>query len=646
MAIGELSFLESCFRFLIELTIRATLVLSFAIAIAWILRMLTAAIRHMIWILAACAIIALPGLDSVLPDVNVALISGFETVMFPEIPAEEAADNARPPDETFTGSMRTTHFDGYTSHLAVVARVNDTNGSRTHGSGQGATAHLLAGIIIIWITGAVIMLMRITRSVIVARHVSKRASQVDDNTVSLFQKISQQCGFTANIPLLEHSDIPAPMITGLFSPRIILPAKRDNWNRETLRSILIHELSHIKRLDTVSHLLLQMVTAVIWFHPLAWFVLYCAAADREEACDDMVLARGVKPSDYAANLMIIAEFMKTRNLLLQASAEFTRGKHFKERIMAILADRQLQKTPGKITSVFLALFALLVVLSLAAFHPWETITQRKTVKEKADTPLAVSVDIVVKPLESTVLQGDPAGWLFASDGSIQSATVYFLGKSYSFAQSGDDFIAFTPVDLNTPPDTYEAEFVLLTHSGERLATSATITVEGSDHGTYKVPFDTSYGQPQTERDFIERAESLLTRTHQWNFPFSLPLEGRISSPFGTRHTFNDDSVEIHNGADIAAPEGSEVRATNAGTVVFAGKLQVAGNLVIIDHGGGIVSEYWHLKETSVQEGRKVGKDDVIGLCGSSGRSTGPHVHWVVKINGVACNPVKLAQLNW
>ncbi|MDZ7726913.1 MAG: M23 family metallopeptidase [Dehalococcoidia bacterium] len=109
----------------------------------------------------------------------------------------------------------------------------------------------------------------------------------------------------------------------------------------------------------------------------------------------------------------------------------------------------------------------------------------------------------------------------------------------------------------------------------------------------------------------------------------------VSSYFGTRRSFNGGPVgRHHGGTDLAAWAGTPVRTTNGGTVVLAGEYRVRGNLVVVDHGGGVFSSYGHLSSIAVSEGEVVQQGDVVGEVGSTGLSTGPHLHWEMVVAGV------------
>lgn len=124
---------------------------------------------------------------------------------------------------------------------------------------------------------------------------------------------------------------------------------------------------------------------------------------------------------------------------------------------------------------------------------------------------------------------------------------------------------------------------------------------------------------------------------------TLPANGRISSFFGYRKvTLNDGTVEsgIHKGLDIAVPMGTKIGAAMSGEVEFAGVQEGYGNVIILKHSNGLETLYGHCSRIEVNKGEKVNTGDEIGKAGSTGRSTGPHIHFEVRLNGNAVDPLK------
>ncbi len=120
--------------------------------------------------------------------------------------------------------------------------------------------------------------------------------------------------------------------------------------------------------------------------------------------------------------------------------------------------------------------------------------------------------------------------------------------------------------------------------------------------------------------------------------FSLPVAAVRSSPFGLKRFFNNQPRKPHSGIDIAAPEGTPIRAPAAGKVILTGDFFFNGQSVFLDHGQGLITMYCHMARIDVQENERVERGAVLGVIGQTGRATGPHLHWSVSLNKTRVNP--------
>jgi murein DD-endopeptidase MepM/ murein hydrolase activator NlpD len=125
-----------------------------------------------------------------------------------------------------------------------------------------------------------------------------------------------------------------------------------------------------------------------------------------------------------------------------------------------------------------------------------------------------------------------------------------------------------------------------------------------------------------------------------NKPFIKPMDSMITSDFGTARMFNKTLKSFHSGTDFRAKKGTPIYATNDGVVVIAKNRYYAGNSVVIDHGEGIYSCYYHLSALHVRVGDSVKQGDRLGLSGATGRVSGPHLHYAMMIQGVQINPLQ------
>ena len=147
---------------------------------------------------------------------------------------------------------------------------------------------------------------------------------------------------------------------------------------------------------------------------------------------------------------------------------------------------------------------------------------------------------------------------------------------------------------------------------------------------------------KSREDNAKRTTAYAKADHEvkqlWEGIFIRPTEGRLTSPFGKYREYNTGVRRHHYGTDIANVVGTPIYASNSGIVTLADGLHIYGNAVILNHGQGVSTSYNHLSEINVKVGERVEKGQRIGLMGSTGQSTGPHLHWGMVVNGVAVAP--------
>ena len=149
---------------------------------------------------------------------------------------------------------------------------------------------------------------------------------------------------------------------------------------------------------------------------------------------------------------------------------------------------------------------------------------------------------------------------------------------------------------------------------------------------------------KTESNDVRRAFASFVPRPLWKGRFLEPVHGEISGRFGSRRVINGQPRKPHSGEDIAAPEGTPVLAMNDGIVRLTPDHFFSGKGVILDHGLGLFSMYFHLSGVDVEYGQVVKKGQLIGKVGSTGRATGPHLHWGVRLNGSRVDPYSLLHL--
>ncbi|MEO8909882.1 MAG: M23 family metallopeptidase [Gemmatimonadaceae bacterium] len=149
-----------------------------------------------------------------------------------------------------------------------------------------------------------------------------------------------------------------------------------------------------------------------------------------------------------------------------------------------------------------------------------------------------------------------------------------------------------------------------------------------------------------------RAQEIGRHAHQfppmWTSSFLRPRSTIITSGFGTGRVFNGQLTTRHLGVDFRGATGEPIRAANCGVVALVDNFFLAGNVVYVDHGGGVVTAYFHMSKPLVSVGDTVSRGQIIGLVGSTGRVTGPHLHWAARYGAITVNPLDLVSIgrNW
>jgi Peptidase family M23 len=210
--------------------------------------------------------------------------------------------------------------------------------------------------------------------------------------------------------------------------------------------------------------------------------------------------------------------------------------------------------------------------------------------------------------------------------------------------------AFFGIDARQEPGNYEARIWLASAEGP-AARNRTVSIRvlpgAFEEERLTVPdaqvhlSKRDLKRVKKEEELISSLWSIDTKERLWQGPFGVPVEGGPGSPFGVRRWINDEPRSFHTGMDIKAPEGAPVQAANDGLVVLEGDFFFGGRSVFLDHGQGVFTMYFHLSKINVVRGQRVAKGDVVGLVGMTGRATGPHLHWGVRMDGARVDPASL-----
>ena len=226
----------------------------------------------------------------------------------------------------------------------------------------------------------------------------------------------------------------------------------------------------------------------------------------------------------------------------------------------------------------------------------------------------------------------------------------FLEEDLVFVQEEGRQWALVGVDALTAPGDYVLQLSIIEpDSGDLLTLQETVIITPAQFSRYNVPVQDDQQSlldpsvSQKERKKLNRVFGQESKVRLWDGLFDNPLgdEHRTTAPFGQRRSYGGGPVtSYHSGHDYGADAGEPVLAPITGTVALAEPLQVRGNVVILDHGLGVFTGFWHLSEIDVEEGQVVGRGEQVGLVGSTGLSTGPHLHWEMRVHNRPVNPIQ------
>jgi murein DD-endopeptidase MepM/ murein hydrolase activator NlpD len=215
-----------------------------------------------------------------------------------------------------------------------------------------------------------------------------------------------------------------------------------------------------------------------------------------------------------------------------------------------------------------------------------------------------------------------------------------------FPQSNGGSQGLMPIAVADTPGAYEIDF--LADDGAKLA-SAKLTIRPTNFPTQNVVLAPQIEALHSTPDDIATLtefRNTVSDVKFWEDPLTAPLPGCVLSPFGVKRLHNGKPTgEFHAGIDQRSAAGRPIHAVAAGTVKIAQPFAVLGGTVAIDHGQGLETMYLHMSKLLVAPGAQVKKGEVIGYVGATGRANGPHLHWVVDVNGVPVNPQQWVALN-
>lgn len=317
--------------------LKSTLILAVASLAALVLRRRSAAARHLVWTAAAAAILALPLLTWIVPQLPVPVAKTGPTAVFQVFVTAAPLDRAVP---------------------AGPASAPAT------GPLAGTAARPLLPLL--WAIGAALSFAQMLWAYLVLLRL-RRAARPFPNPESA-HILARSLGIDHPVGILETPRGSMPMTCGILRPAVLMPAGSSQWSAERIRVVLLHELAHVRRGDLTTHLLARLALSLHWWNPLAWYAWRGFVRERERATDDLVLAAGERASDYAGHLLEIARSFQPEPATAAAALAMARRSQLEGRLVAILDSRVNRRPAGRRAAAIAAMAAVMLVAPFAAMQ--------------------------------------------------------------------------------------------------------------------------------------------------------------------------------------------------------------------------------------------------------------------------------------
>jgi beta-lactamase regulating signal transducer with metallopeptidase domain len=339
---------------LASLALKATVLLLAAALAAAALHRASAATRHLVWSTAMVAVLCLPLFSVLVPALEVPLpLAWTERATWAAAPT-----HGESPTELPVGFAAPGDFTGI-STAEPLAPPRDTGAAPAPLRPERVVA-------VIMVLGAVTGLLWLLLAFAAAALVGRRAEVIrEEGWLRAVQDAADRLGLRRPVLLLRSRDSTMPATWGVLWPSVVVPDSADGWPDDRRRTVLAHELAHVKRFDCATQALALVACVLLWWHPGVWYAARRMRVERERACDDLVLASGARPSEYAAHLLDIARSHRSPRLGSAAMVSMARPSQLESRLLSILDDGRARRapTPGLTLLVVAGALALAAPLS-------------------------------------------------------------------------------------------------------------------------------------------------------------------------------------------------------------------------------------------------------------------------------------------
>jgi len=351
--------------FVVGVLTKGTLLVLIAACLTRLLGRSPAAARHLVWSLAVGGLLLLPVMTQLPWRLELTSLAAARDAFAPAAPPVVAERHllAVENDHTMRAGPAAGAFDDASNLPSPQSPVPSPRSSVPRRPSPVARPLSLLSdpatmLTLAWLAGMLWMFGRLLVGVANVRRIVRRSVPADDDWQQLVDDAQASIGAETDVRIVISAEAAMPFTSGLLHPVIVLPDSSADWTTERRRSVLLHELAHVRRRDLVTNAVVQLACVVYWFHPLVRLAARHVRIEAERACDSLVVAAGTRPSDYAGDLLEIARTMRSSATATVALA-MARRSDFEGRLLAILS-------PDAGRGVLTATRAALVALSFAA----------------------------------------------------------------------------------------------------------------------------------------------------------------------------------------------------------------------------------------------------------------------------------------
>jgi len=487
-------------------------------------------------------------------------------------------------------------------------------------------------IAIIWCFGFAVQSSRYAVSFALTQRLRREGLSAPTSFWTLrFETLAANAGLNDSVKLYVSQYIQSPMTMGFFKPIVLVPVGfLTKLPQEQVEAILLHEMAHIRRYDYALNLIQITIKSVFFFHPAIHAISRLIDIEREEACDDLAVAQGRNPQALALGLASLKLGVSEQSFVMAAHKKSTPLLNRLNRLTG--PHEKTQKPEQVILSLLTAFIMGSIYFGTAHAGSGIKLNQKTTTHNEADFKSVDIIQIDEKKIRKTFYKQ------LIKDGLIKSTNESAVLKPYGKSWS---------VNGNPVPTTSEDSYCALMSqlnieksklSKLKLSPKSIYVVTQNNNPTRRQTREITYGEftPPQVRDasvYLMRADTPKNETSP---SFILPVgKADVTAHFGIKGELWPTK---HLGIDFRGNMGDPVIASADGKVLSVTDESGYGKRVTVKHAGGIITTYSHMNSISVEPNNRVKAGDIIGTIGSTGKSTGPHLHFEMIKEGQKIDP--------